>query len=232
MFEQALALDQQSAAAQSWLAIELTARVLDFMADTAAADIARAEDLAKRGLAVSNRSPVGHFAKGQVLRAQHRYKEAIPEYETVVALNRNWAHSYSHLGWCKFMTGSMEELIPAQEKAVRLSPRDPQIGLFYSRIGSRAFAAVAYRRGDHLVRKGTQCHSSTPGVPDVSRRSLCLNWRHQTRRGRACRSPPLGWRRSLFQHRPVPGHNVLGSAKGTQFCRRQLFRGIAQGWDP
>jgi hypothetical protein len=34
------------------------------------------------------------------------------------------------------MTGSIEELIPAQEQAIRLSPRDPQSGLFYSRIGS------------------------------------------------------------------------------------------------
>jgi predicted Zn-dependent protease len=33
------------------------------------------------------------------------------------------------------MTGSIEELIPAQERAIRLSPRDPQIGLFFSRIG-------------------------------------------------------------------------------------------------
>jgi TolB-like protein len=41
LFKRAVALDQQSAAAQSWLAIALTARVLDFMAETAAADIAR-----------------------------------------------------------------------------------------------------------------------------------------------------------------------------------------------
>ncbi len=53
----------------------------------------------------------------------------------MIALNRNWAHAYSHLGWCRFMTGLVEELIPAQEEAIRLSPRDPQIGLFYSRIG-------------------------------------------------------------------------------------------------
>jgi len=33
------------------------------------------------------------------------------------------------------MTGSIEELIPAQERTIRLSPRDPQIGLFCSRIG-------------------------------------------------------------------------------------------------
>jgi TolB-like protein/DNA-binding SARP family transcriptional activator len=135
LFERALALDQNSAAAQSWLAIALTARVLDSMADTVAADIARAEDLAERALAASPRSSVARFAKGQVLRAQHRHDAAILEYEAVIALNRNWAHAYSHLGWCKFMTGTIEALIPAQEQAIRLSPRDPQIGLFYSRVG-------------------------------------------------------------------------------------------------
>ena len=135
LFERAVSLDRQSVAAQSWLAIELTARVLDLMAGTAAADIARAEDLAERALVASPRSPLARFAKGQVLRAQHRYDDAILEYETVIALNRNWANAYSHLGWCKFMTGSIEELIPAQEQAIRLSPRDPQIGLFYGRIG-------------------------------------------------------------------------------------------------
>src|SRR5262249_14797354 len=111
------------------------ARALDSMADAAAADIVRAEGLAERALAAVPRSPLAHFAKGQVLRAQHRYDEAIPEYETVIALNRNWANAYSHLGWGRVMTGSIEALIPVQEQAIRLSPRDPQIGLFYSRIG-------------------------------------------------------------------------------------------------
>jgi tetratricopeptide (TPR) repeat protein len=95
----------------------------------------RAERLTERPLAASPRSSVAHFAKGQVLRAQDPYAAAIPEYQTVIALNRNWANAYTHLGWCKFMTGSLDELIPAQEQAIRLSPRDPQIGLFYSRIG-------------------------------------------------------------------------------------------------
>jgi TolB-like protein/Flp pilus assembly protein TadD len=135
LFERALSLDRQSVAAKSWLAIALTARVLDFMSDTAAADIRSAGDLAERALAASPRSALAHFAKGQVLRAQDRYGEAITEYETVIALSRNWANAYSHLGWCKFMTGSLEELISAQEQAIRLSPRDPQIGLFFGRIG-------------------------------------------------------------------------------------------------
>jgi TolB-like protein len=79
LFEQALAHDPQSVGAQSWLAIELAARAVDLMTDTIAADIARAEDLAKRALAVAPRYSVARFAMAQVLRAQHRYDEAIAE---------------------------------------------------------------------------------------------------------------------------------------------------------
>jgi TolB-like protein/Flp pilus assembly protein TadD len=163
LFEQALVLDPDSGVAQSWLAIALTARALDSMAETAAADIARAEELAQQASAALPRSTVAHFAKAQVLRARHRYDEAAPEYETVIALNRNWAHAYSHLGWCKFMTGSIAELIPAQESAIRLSPRDPQIGLFYSRIGS---AHLLQSRVDEAVAWYERARNATPAHPE------------------------------------------------------------------
>ena len=163
LFEQALALDQNSVTAQAWLAIALTARVLDFMADAAAADIARAEDLADRALAGAPRSTIAHFAKAQVLRAQHGFTEAITEYEAVIALNRNWAHAYSHLGWCKFVTGSLDELIPAQQQAIRLSPRDPQIGLFYSRIGS---AHLLRSRTGEAVAWYERARNATPAHPE------------------------------------------------------------------
>ena len=162
LFEGALALDRDSVAAQSWLAIALTARALDFMTGTAAADVARAESLAERALAAAPRSALAHFAKGQVLRAQDRYDEAIPEYETVIALNRNWAHAYSHLGWCKFVTGSIAELIPAQERAIRLSPRDPQVGLFYFRIG---FGHLLQSRTDAAIVWCEKARNATPAHP-------------------------------------------------------------------
>ena len=163
LFEQALALDRQSVGAQSWLAIALTARALDFMAETPAADIARAEILADQAVGSAPRATITHFAKAQVLRAQHRYAEAALEYQTVIALNRNWAHAYSHLGWCRFMTGSITELIPAQEQAIRLSPRDPQIGLFYSRIGS---AHLLQSRIDEAIVWYEKARNATPAHPE------------------------------------------------------------------
>jgi adenylate cyclase len=71
-----------------------------------------------------------------VLRAQRRYAEAIPEYETVLASDPNWAFALFALGQCKLHTGSAEETIPLVEQAIRLSPRDPNLGIWYQLIGS------------------------------------------------------------------------------------------------
>jgi TolB-like protein len=135
LYERALALDPGSEKVQSFLAWQLAARVLDQMSDTGATDLARAETLADRALSVFPRTALAHYAKAQVLRAQQRFDEAISEYETVLEFNRNWGHAIAALGYCKFITGSIEAAIPAQERVIRLSPRDPEIWLYYFWIG-------------------------------------------------------------------------------------------------
>ena len=135
LYERALALDPGSEKVQSFLAWQLAARVLDQMSDTSASDLARAETLADRALAAFPRTALAHYAKAQVLRAQQRFDEAISEYETVLAFNRNWVHAIAALGYCRFITGSIEAAIPAQERAIRLSPRDPEIWLYCFWIG-------------------------------------------------------------------------------------------------
>src|SRR5215831_11266233 len=92
LYERALALDPDSEKAQGYMAAQLAARVLDQMTASAASDLARAEALADRALAAFPVRPLAHYAKGQVLRAQQRFEEALREYETVVSLNRNWVH--------------------------------------------------------------------------------------------------------------------------------------------
>jgi TolB-like protein len=136
LFERALALDRGSVAARSWLASALANRALDFPSTTSAGDIKRAEELASTAVAASPRSPLAHFAKGQALRAQNQPEQAMAEYETVLALDRNWVGAMFAIGWCKFYTGSIEEMISALEQIIRLSPRDPYIGSCYSRIGA------------------------------------------------------------------------------------------------
>jgi hypothetical protein len=87
LFERALALNPQSVEAQSSLADALATRVLARQTDTPAADIARAEELVGRALVASTGSTRAHYVKGQVLRAQGRCQEAIPQ---LGALQNHW----------------------------------------------------------------------------------------------------------------------------------------------
>jgi tetratricopeptide (TPR) repeat protein len=109
--------------------------MLDGITDTADADIARADGLVRQALATSPRSPLAHFAKGQLLRAQRRPEEAIPEYEMALAYNRNWVDALAAIGRCKILIGRIDEALQDLGQAVRLSPRDPFVGYWYLRMG-------------------------------------------------------------------------------------------------
>jgi adenylate cyclase len=135
LFEQALKLDPRSTDARIFLAHALIGRVLEQMTDTVPADIERAEQLIEEVRQSPRRQSLAYFWKGQLLRAQHRYEAAIPEFEAAIALDRNSVLALASLGVCKFFTGALEEVIPAQEQAIRLSPRDPYIANWFWRIG-------------------------------------------------------------------------------------------------
>jgi len=133
--ERALSLDPASVEAKSLLASILAERALARMTDTSTDDFGRAEALVRQVLAVSPRSPIAHYAYGQVLRATRRNEQCIPEYQEALAFNHSWVDALAGLGWCKFWVGSLDEAIELHEQAIRLSPRDPQIGYWYHRIG-------------------------------------------------------------------------------------------------
>jgi adenylate cyclase len=134
-FETALALDPKAVDAAAWLAVALTVRVIDELSDFPDVDLRRAEQLVRQALAASPNSALAHYAKGQVLRAESRCKEAIPEFERTIALDRSRVSAYAHLGWCKFLTGSPDEAIKNFEEAIRLSPYGPGIAPWYGRMG-------------------------------------------------------------------------------------------------
>jgi adenylate cyclase len=137
-FEGALSFDPASVEAKSLLASILAARALDRMTGTSKEDFAQAEALVREVLTVSPRSPIAHYAYGQVLRATRRNEQCIPEYpeyQEALAFNHSWVDALAGLGWCKFWVGLFDEAIELHKQALRLSPRDPQIGYWYHRIG-------------------------------------------------------------------------------------------------
>jgi tetratricopeptide (TPR) repeat protein len=136
VFEHALALDPQSVEAQTRLAGSLVSRMMNGLTDSVEGDLVRTEELIDQALAAAPRYAPAHLVKGELLRAQGRSDEAIPEYETALALNRNLVGAVIGLAWCKLFAGSLDEVIPLAEQAIRQSPRDQGVGHFYYLIGT------------------------------------------------------------------------------------------------
>jgi len=164
LFERALALDPGSVEAQSRLAIILVSRAIEECTVSTATDIERAEELSRQALAVSPRSPLAHYAKGQVLLAQKRYAEAIPDFETVISFDRNFVSAYADLGWCKFLTGSIEKAVPLVEQAICISPRDPYIGCYQSMIGVMHLVQLSTDEAILWLEKARSANSELPQV--------------------------------------------------------------------
>jgi len=135
LYERALALDPRSVEAKSQIANMLAVRAGNRWSESPALDFRRAAELAEQALAASPRDYLAHYARGSVLRFQGRCEEAILEYEAALESNPNWLNSLDFLAACKLLTGSIEEAISLEQRAIRLGPRDPYIGNFYLRIG-------------------------------------------------------------------------------------------------
>src|SRR6185437_3798085 len=101
-----LALDPSSTEAQVRLAHALINRVTEAMSDTATDDIERAKGLTERALVLSPRDPLAHFVKGRLLKISWRCEDAIPEFESAAASNRNWINAIKQIADCKFLTGA------------------------------------------------------------------------------------------------------------------------------
>jgi adenylate cyclase len=163
-YEQALALDPHSVEAQGRLAVALASRVLDEMSDAASSDIERANGLVDQALAAAPGSPLAHFAKAQLLRAQHRCDAAIPEYETVLAANRNSLAAIGNIGRCEILLGRIDDGVALEEQAIRLSPHDPFIGVWSSRIGQ---AKLLQSRVDEAIQWLQRAHDHNPAFAFV-----------------------------------------------------------------
>ena len=225
LFEHALALDPQSVEAQTRLASSLAGRVFDLLTGSAAADLTRAERLVGQALAASPRYALAHHVKGQVLRAQNRWEEAIPEYETVIELDRNAPGAYANLGWCKFLTGSIEDAIPALEQALRLSPRDHRAGNWCGRIG---MVHLLQSRTDEAIlwlEKGASASPALPFVHAFLASAYGLKGETERAAAKLAEARRLRGEGSLFGHRPHAGKG----AEDPRPIRSDIFRRAAEG---
>jgi adenylate cyclase len=133
--DRALQRDGRNVRALVNLAFKFVNQVLAIQSQQREADIQRADELVSRALAIAPNAYAAHHAKAQVLSTQRRFEEAIVEAERSLALNPSFVSAYSDLCLASSYLGRPQKAVEYADKAMRLSPRDPLLYVFYLHKG-------------------------------------------------------------------------------------------------
>ncbi len=175
-------------------------------------------------MAEAPESPLAHFAKAQFLRARHRCDAAIPEYEIVLAANRNvnacCARQYRPMQDLHRATGRRRGV--NREQAIRRSPHDPFLGVWYFRIGQ---ARLLQSRVDEAISWLEKAHNENTAYAFVSWLACrCLYGLKgefaACRRRRTCGCPKTRRERECLRTFPRRGPSVPGilPQRGPKHC--------------
>jgi adenylate cyclase len=146
--DRALQLDERNVRALINLSFKFIDRVLEIQSTDPDADIRHANDLVSRALAIDSNAYGAHFAKAELLLTQRRFEAAIVEAELSLSLNPSFVNAYSGLSTAYSFLGQPEKALEYADKAIRLSPRDPLLHVFYLQKG---LALSLLRQDDQAI---------------------------------------------------------------------------------
>jgi adenylate cyclase len=131
LFEQALQIDPDLPKALVGLGRTLTAAVNARWSSTPVEDLARADEAVTRVLLSFSNDAMGHYVKGEVFRGRKDFDSAISEYQVAISIDRNLAPAYATLGNTYIRAGRTKEAFEPLRTAIRLSPHDPLLNIWY-----------------------------------------------------------------------------------------------------
>jgi tetratricopeptide (TPR) repeat protein len=170
--EQALDADPNNVDALDFLAIKFYLPVMMGVSNDPQSDVKRADELASRALALDANYSLAHFIKGQVLRAERRLDDAIAEYERALALDPSGVAAMGGLSFTYNDVGQYEKAIEFFDKAIRLSPRDPDLFFWYY---GKSWAYFALQQDDRAIEWARRSIAINPNFwPPHSVLSLAL----------------------------------------------------------
>jgi TolB-like protein/Tfp pilus assembly protein PilF len=160
--ERALRKDPGNVRALSILAEKFSSRLNALQSTDRKTDTQRAERLVSRALAIDPNSYHAHHAKAQVLVAQKRAEEALVEAERSLRLNPSFIPTYRDLCHASLLLAQPERVIEYAEQAMRLSPPDPYLYVFYAHKGYGLFMLRSDQDAIACLRRAV---ANNPGHP-------------------------------------------------------------------
>jgi len=131
LFEQALRIDPDNSQANAGMAQALTSIYRSRWDPEPATVLARADEAATRAIATAPNNAQAHYVKAQMLGVSNRLDAALAAYDRAIALDRNHTAAHVERARALILIGRAAEAIAPVERAIRLSPRDPDLYVWY-----------------------------------------------------------------------------------------------------
>jgi TolB-like protein len=90
--------------------------------------LTEADALVAKVLAANPRSPLGNYYRGLLHKLRGEPKEALAYFTKVLELNPSFAPAYANVGHTMSRAGQLEDGLEHIRYAIRLSPKDPNLG--------------------------------------------------------------------------------------------------------
>jgi tetratricopeptide (TPR) repeat protein len=120
--------------------------------------------LATRAAELDGTDPWAHLALGYVALTMRRTEEAVEEFQRAIDLNPNFATAHGYLGDTLSLDGQSDRAIIYAERAIRMSPQDPQNAIFNMSLATAHYLAGRYNEAAAYGRKAVQQrHGMTGG---------------------------------------------------------------------
>jgi TolB-like protein/Tfp pilus assembly protein PilF len=151
--DKALAIDPHNVRALVALSVKFYLPVVLGVSADPKADLKRGDDLVSQALALDPSYSYAHGNKAIILLSQGRPDEAIHEGERALTLDPANVFAYASLSWDYFYLGQFERSLEFSDKAIRLSPHDPNLDAWYAAKASANFGLKQYDRAIDAARQ-------------------------------------------------------------------------------
>jgi TolB-like protein/cytochrome c-type biogenesis protein CcmH/NrfG len=130
-------------------------------------DMATAMEIAERSALAAIRAdsedPWAHNALAHVYLFARRFDDSLAEFETALRLNPNFALAQGYYGLSLAYSGRWQEADKAARRAIRLSPRDPYLGVYYGIVAYAQHIGRNYDEAIEFSRKAIRQRSDFVG---------------------------------------------------------------------
>jgi tetratricopeptide (TPR) repeat protein len=162
LFERATELDPNSAWAFAGLAGSHFNAVEYQWTDSPAEFFSRGVEAAKRAVALDSESALAHAVLGVASYYVGDAGKAISCFRRAIELDPSLAFAHAELGWVLAATGRPDVGITEVETAMRLTPRDPLMWMFFLVKAVAFFSAGQYEEAVDWLERSLQGKSDYP----------------------------------------------------------------------